>query len=155
VSGGAGGLTRCFASAYAEADQNKDAAFMQCEQKHFGSEWRKNARPREGSPLGSGYLDPEIIRAGIGARMRRMKGGCYADGVRKNTALHGEVKMRFVIDTTGHAINIEDAGSKMPDKEVLTCIKKEFAALRFPAPEGGIVTVTYPLLLSPGDIGTD
>ena len=61
------------------------------------------------------------------------------------------MKIRFVIDTTGHAINVEDAGSRMKDKQVLRCVMNEFAALRFPPPEGGIVNVVYPLLIGPGD----
>lgn len=154
VSGDAGALSRCFASAYNEQAKDKDGAFNDCEARHFGSEWRKNAHAKEGAPLGTGYLDPEIIRSGISARMRRMK-NCYADGLRRDPSLRGEMKFKFTIDTTGHTLNVEDAGSRMKDKQVLACVHNEFAALRFPAPEGGIVSVTYPLLLSPGDTAGD
>jgi hypothetical protein len=148
VTADAGGLTRCFASAYDEPD--KDAAFSRCEVKHFGTEWREKAKPREGAPLGSGHLDPQVVRSGINARMSRMR-ACYTAGLRRDSTLRGEMKIKFVIDTTGHAINVEDAGSRMKDKQVLTCVMNEFMALRFPAPEGGIVYIVYPLLLGPGD----
>lgn len=151
VNADADGLTRCFANAYDQAD--KDAAFAQCEQKNFGTEWRAHAKPKDGAPLGSGHLDPQIIQAGIGARMPRMR-ACYAAGLRRDATLRGEMKIKFTIDTTGHALNVEDAGSHMKDKEVLKCVMTEFNALRFPAPEGGIVNVLYPLLIAPGDTST-
>ncbi len=151
VSADADGLTRCFAHAYDE--QDKDAAFAQCEQKNFGTEWRANAKPREGAPLGSGHLDPQIIQAGIGARMSRMR-ACYADGLRRDATLRGDMKIKFTIDTSGHTLNVEDGGSHMKDKEVLKCVMTEFNALRFPAPEGGIVNVLYPLIIAPGDTST-
>src|SRR5262245_11506293 len=106
VTASADGLTRCFASAYGEPD--KDPAFSRCEAKHFGTEWREKAKPREGAPLGSGYIDPQIVQSGINARMARMR-ACYTAGLRRDSTLRGEMKFKFVIDTTGHAINVEDA----------------------------------------------
>src|SRR5688572_22675440 len=127
VHADADGLTRCFEKAYGEAD--KDAAFGECEKKNFGTEWRANAKPKEGAPLGSGHLDPQIIQAGISARMPRMR-ACYADGLRRDASLRGEMKIKFTIDTTGHTLNVEDAGSHMKDKQVLKCVMTEFTALR-------------------------
>jgi hypothetical protein len=151
VAADADGLTRCFDKAYDQ--QDKDAAFADCEKKNFGTDWRANAKPKDGAPLGSGHLDAQIIQAGIGARMPRMR-ACYAAGLRRDASLRGEMKIKFTIDTTGHTLNVEDAGSHMKDKEVLKCVMTEFHALRFPAPEGGIVNVLYPLIISPGDTST-
>lgn len=148
VSANSDALTRCFASAYDEAD--KDAAFAQCEAKHFGTDWRTKAKPKDGAPLGSGHLDPQILQAGVDARMPRMK-ACYTTGLRKDPSLRGTMKIKFVIDTTGHAINVDDAGSHIKDKQVLACVIQEFKALRVPNPEGGIVNVVYPLVIGPGD----
>jgi hypothetical protein len=148
TSGDADGLTRCFASAYDEAD--KDAAFSACERKNLGTGWREKAKPKPGAPLGSGQLDPQIVLSGINARMGRMR-ACYAAGLRRDPTLRGEMKIKFVIDTSGHTLNVVDAGSHMKDKEVLACVMSEFKALRFPAPEGGIVDMVYPLVIGPGD----
>ena len=38
----------------------------------------------------------------------------------------------------------------MPDAKVVECIMAEYRKLRFPEPEGGIVTVVYPIMFSPG-----
>jgi hypothetical protein len=144
-------LTQCFAESYDAAD--KDAAFAKCEQKHFGTAWRDKAKPRAGATLGSGNLDPMIIKAAIDARLPRVR-ACYTTALRKDPTLRGELKFKFVIDTSGRAIDVVDAGSRMKDKDVVHCALKEFMALRFPVPEGGIVEVLYPLVVSPGDTAT-
>jgi hypothetical protein len=41
-------------------------------------------------------------------------------------------------------------GGDIPDNGVVSCITRSFYGLSFPAPDGGIVTVTYPLMLTPG-----
>jgi len=40
--------------------------------------------------------------------------------------------------------------STMPDPAVQSCIVHAFQTLQFPPPEGGIVTVVYPIMLEPG-----
>lgn len=37
----------------------------------------------------------------------------------------------------------------MTDRDVVECVLRAFSGLSFPAPEGGSVTVSYPLLFSP------
>jgi hypothetical protein len=34
--------------------------------------------------------------------------------------------------------------------EVISCVVRSYYGLSFPAPEGGIVTVVYPILFTPG-----
>jgi hypothetical protein len=34
------------------------------------------------------------------------------------------------------------------DQNVIACINRGFAKLKFPAPEGGVVTVRYPIVFS-------
>lgn len=41
--------------------------------------------------------------------------------------------------------------SRFPDPAVTDCVLDAFEGLTFPAPEGGIVTVTYPITFAPGD----
>jgi hypothetical protein len=38
----------------------------------------------------------------------------------------------------------------LPDCAVVSCIRDGFSNLEFPSPEGGIVTVHYPIILEPG-----
>ena len=60
------------------------------------------------------------------------------------------VRTQFAIDRTGAVALAADAGSALPDRDVVACIVRGFADLSFPAPEGGTVTVVYPIVLVPG-----
>jgi hypothetical protein len=37
------------------------------------------------------------------------------------------------------------------DNAVVACVVRGFGTIRFPAPEGGIVTVVYPIIFNPAD----
>jgi hypothetical protein len=62
-----------------------------------------------------------------------------------------------VIERDGHASNaaaVETAASSVPtlrDEQAVRCIVGVFGKLVFPAPDGGSVTVVYPIDFSPGD----
>jgi TonB family protein len=60
-------------------------------------------------------------------------------------ALAGTVAVRFVIGRDGAVSSVADGGSSMPDPAVTSCVVRAFYGLSFPQPEGGIVTVTYPI----------
>lgn len=87
----------------------------------------------------------EIVRANFG-KFRK----CYEAGLRRDRELSGQVGVRFVIGRDGKVSNVGvDASSTMPDEAVSACVVRGFYELEFPWPEGGIVTVTYPLQFSP------
>jgi hypothetical protein len=135
-------LALCFTDAY--DDPKVDEAMSRCEQQYFGSEWRKE--PHDG-----GNLEPRLVQAGIKARMHRIR-ACYRAGVKRDTSLAGEVRVKFVINDAGKSTGASDDGSKLKDKQVVACVVQEFGALRFPKPEGGPVPVTYPIVFGAADL---
>jgi len=98
----------------------------------------------------AGRLAPELIqnvvRANFGSFRR-----CYEKGLKKNSNLSGRVAIRFVIARDGTIAQIGSKDSDLPDADVVSCIVKSFEKLKFPEPEGGIVTVVYPIMFTPGD----
>jgi len=54
-----------------------------------------------------------------------------------------------VIDKDGSVSRSADGGSDLPDAQVVACVIRGFGNLSFPQPEGGIVTVIYPIIFSP------
>ena len=60
------------------------------------------------------------------------------------------MSVKFVIDIDGSVRDNTLESTTLPDAEVARCIVASFAQLHFPNPEGGIVTVFYPIMLSPG-----
>ena len=75
---------------------------------------------------------------------------CYENGLRNNPNLQGRVATAFEIRKDGDVGSIRNGGSDMPDSSVVQCVARSFYGLSFPQPEGGIVTVVYPIMFSPG-----
>jgi hypothetical protein len=97
----------------------------------------------------SGRLPPEAIQRIVRLNFGRFR-VCYEHGLARNPNLEGTVSVRFVIGHDGAVSNVGNGGSTLPDPEVVSCVVRVFYGLSFPDPEGGIVTVTYPIAFSPG-----
>lgn len=74
---------------------------------------------------------------------------CYQDGLRTNRRLRGTVATRFVIARDGHVERAVSESAAFPDPRVSACVVARFRRLIFPPPDGGHVTVVYPLDFSP------
>ncbi len=94
-----------------------------------------------------GRLPPEVIQRVVRQNFGRMR-LCYESGLRTNPSLAGRVSVKFVIDRGGAVAVAADGGSDLPDDAVRECVIRAFSNLSFPEPEGGIVTVVYPLVFS-------
>lgn len=101
-----------------------------------------------GNTTVSGRLPPELIQRVVRQNYGRFR-ACYENGLRTNPNLTGRVTARFIIGRDGGVSNAANGGSDLPDSGVVSCVVSAFYGLSFPAPEGGIVTVSYPLMLSP------
>ena len=99
-------------------------------------------------PLPHGHLPPVEIQRIVRSHFDKFR-RCYEDGLRTNANLEGKVVVRFVIGLEGIVTNVGNGGSDMPDGRVTSCVVRGFYGLVFPKPDGGIVTVTYPIMFSP------
>lgn len=116
-----------------------------------GGRGHKVASPRMtiGNTVVSGRIPGEVIQRIVRQNFGRFR-LCYENGMRNNPNLAGRVSVAFVIGRDGAVSSVQNGGSDMPDTGVVSCVVRSFYGLSFPAPEGGIVTVSYPLLFSPG-----
>jgi hypothetical protein len=96
----------------------------------------------------NGRLPPEVVQRIVQQSFARFR-LCYDMGAQTNPKLEGDVQVRFVIGRTGDVSTVADGGSTLADARVVTCIERQFDQLSFPAPEGGIVTVLYPMTFTP------
>ncbi len=96
----------------------------------------------------SGRLPSDVIQRIVRQNFGRFR-QCYEMGLRANPNLEGRVTARFVIGSDGAVSNVS-AGGDLPDAQVKSCVASAFYGLSFPSPEGGIVTVSYPIMLTPG-----
>ena len=114
-----------------------------------GSHRTKPPQVRMGATSVSGRLPPEVIQRIVRQNFGRFR-LCYENGLRNNPNLQGRVGVRFVIGRDGAVSNVGNGGSDLPDGGVVSCVVRAFYGLSFPQPEGGIVTVVYPIMFSPG-----
>lgn len=115
-----------------------------------GDHKSSSPRVRMGGTTVSGRLPPEIVQRIVRQNFGRFR-LCYENGLRSNPGLAGRVTIRFVIGRDGAVTAASNGGSDLPDANVIACIQRAFANLAFPQPEGGIVTVTYPIMFSSGN----
>jgi len=92
-------------------------------------------------------LPPDVVQRIVRQNFGRFR-NCYESGLRTNPNLTGRVVARFVIGRDGAVSNVS-AGGDLPDSQVRSCVASAFYGLSFPSPDGGIVTVSYPIMLSP------
>jgi len=104
---------------------------------------------REGALTVNGRLAPEIIQRIVRQRAPWIR-RCYEQGLGRNPDLQGRVLVRFVIDRQGNVSSVNTGGSDIPDAQLTHCVAAVFQGTQFPSPEGGIVTVAYPIVFTPG-----
>jgi hypothetical protein len=96
----------------------------------------------------NGRIPPQVIQRVVRQNFGRFR-MCYSQALGRNPNLEGRIPVRFVIGRDGAVSNVS-AGGDMPDASVRSCVQSAFYGISFPPPEGGIVTVTYPIMFSPG-----
>jgi hypothetical protein len=103
---------------------------------------------RTANPTVSGRLPPQVIQRIVRQNHGRFR-SCYEKGLSSNPSLSGRVSVRFVIGRNGAVSNVSNAGASLASSDVVNCVVHAFYGLSFPKPEGGIVTVSYPIAFSP------
>lgn len=109
---------------------------------------RPSFRMRAATPTVSGRLPPQVIQRIVRQNHGRFR-LCYEKGLGANPSLSGRVSVRFVIGRNGAVSNVANAGATLASSDVVSCVVRAFYGLSFPQPEGGLVTVTYPLAFTP------
>jgi len=105
---------------------------------------------RQGAVTVNGRLPPEVIQRIVRQNFGRFR-VCYQDGLKKNPSLQGRIAVKYTIDRDGSVKGAPaDGGSDLPDPSVVQCVVRAFQNISYPEPEGGIVTVVYPMIFTPG-----
>ncbi|MBX3189626.1 MAG: AgmX/PglI C-terminal domain-containing protein [Labilithrix sp.] len=105
---------------------------------------------RQGSMQVSGGLPPEVIQRIVRQNFGRFR-LCYEKGLGARADLRGRVATKITIDASGAVASAVDAGSDLPDASTVSCVVRAFDSLSFPQPEGGSVTVVYPIIFDPAE----
>ena len=96
-----------------------------------------------------GALDKSIVRRVVRQHINEVK-YCYERELARKPALGGRVVVNFAIAGTGQVLTSVLQSSTMANAAVENCTVQAVKRWQFPAPEGGgLVTVTYPFVLTP------
>jgi beta-lactamase regulating signal transducer with metallopeptidase domain len=118
---------------------------------HQGQATAQDAQPAsEENSNNAGRLAPEVIQQVVRQNFGLFR-RCYEDGLQRDAKLKGTVTVSFVINPDGAVRGATDDGSTLPDASVVQCVVGGFSRLSYPAPQGGYVTVVYPVAFDPGD----
>jgi hypothetical protein len=101
------------------------------------------SHPRQG-----GFLPLALIQKVVRQNYGRFR-MCHEEGLSRG-ALEGRVTIRFTIGRGGVVSDVQDSGSDIPDGQTVACVAAAYRGMVFPKPIGGIVTVIYPIMFSPG-----
>jgi len=93
----------------------------------------------------NGRLPPESIQRVVRQNFGRLR-ACYMKGLDKDPSLQGRVAVKFVIDRSGAVATAMVSESTIADESVNACVARAYMNMTFAQPEGGIVTVVYPVV---------
>ncbi|MGA2451035.1 MAG: AgmX/PglI C-terminal domain-containing protein [Polyangiaceae bacterium] len=96
---------------------------------------------------GEGTLDRGEIQKVVNAHLYQIQ-GCYERQLAKDPSLSGKVFLDWVIGTSGGVSSVRIGRSTIRSVETVTCIQSAIQTWKFPQPQGGSVTVTYPFAFS-------
>ena len=95
-----------------------------------------------------GRLAPAEIQERVRAHYADFR-RCYEAGLTRNRQLSGLFQARFVIGVDGKVSSVSISHNSLPDCACAECIMDQFKRIVFPKPEGGVVTVVYPIAFEP------
>jgi hypothetical protein len=109
---------------------------------------RRRGRIEHGSVTVEGPLTKDAVVATVRADEDALR-ACYQRGLRDNPQLSGHFTVSLLIGEGGGVASAGVRDLELPDSKVVTCIHHVLTSLVFPAPTGGVVKVSYPMLLRP------
>jgi TonB family protein len=97
----------------------------------------------------NGRVDKQPVRRVVKRHLYELK-ACYRDvGLAANRKLKGEVRVKFVISSSGHVGSVEFVESTLNHKPMEACVKKAFKGWVFPGPDEGSATVVLKMAFRP------
>lgn len=96
---------------------------------------------------GGGTLDKDAIRKVVRAHIDEVR-ACYNEGLKRDPELAGRIVLEFVIAAEGAVSQVKIAETTVPDAQMGACVVSAAQTWVFPAPAGGSMSVTYPIVFA-------
>lgn len=108
------------------------------------------ARASVGAAEVDGSVDSKSISKIVKRNARAVK-RCYEKGLLANPSLKGKVSVTIMINMRGRVESVDIVANTLGDASVTRCIKGVVRRWRFPKPDGGPASVTFPFVFSPSN----
>lgn len=95
-----------------------------------------------------GDISPAVLHSAMKVVLPQLR-YCYEKALITDATLRGKVVMKFAVDQDGEVSHAVMVSSEIPSDEFQACILDTVLSSQFPAPEGGVVAVQYPLVFEP------
>jgi outer membrane biosynthesis protein TonB len=96
--------------------------------------------------IDDGNLDGKSVARKIRARKRAFQ-ACYERELKRNPSLKGKLVLEVTVGENGRVADIFVADNAL-NNAVANCIKGKMRSIRFPKPEGGEATFSYPFVFA-------
>jgi len=110
-------------------------------------ERRVTAAVQAAAPEVDGALDGAAIARVVRSRMRSIQ-DCYERELKRDPSLAGKIEVEFTIGESGRVEDAAVVTNSMGSDAAGNCIVGRVRRWRFPAPDGGSVTVTFPFIFT-------
>ena len=106
---------------------------------------------------GTPKVDPSYIQRRVREDLFPLAKQCYEDALRRDPRMGGTVEVHFTImgdPRVGGVVGEASLGDRttLADPEMQTCVRESMMSVTFDAPpEGGEITVVYPIVFSPDE----
>lgn len=108
----------------------------------------KVAAVKTEAPEVDGSLDSAQIASVVRRRIKSLQ-DCYERELKRDGSLSGKIEVEFTIGESGRIDEARVSNNEMGSKAVGACLVSRVRRWRFPAPDGGSVTVNFPFIFTP------
>jgi outer membrane biosynthesis protein TonB len=101
--------------------------------------------------VGKTEVDGAVDSASVSKTIRGSSAAvkrCYDKALLVNPTLKGKISVTILINEKGRVESVEISEDTVKDAEVVKCIKGVVSRLRFPKPDGGPASVTFPFVFT-------
>ncbi len=120
----------------------------------LGVKGRKEKAIVARASVGAAEVDGSVDSKSISKIVKRNASAvkrCYEKGLLANPNLKGKVSVTIMINMRGRVESVDIVANTLGDASVTNCIKGVVRRWRFPKPDGGPASVTFPFVFSPSN----
>lgn len=100
------------------------------------------------APEVDGSLDARQIASVVRRRIKSLQ-DCYERELKRDGSLTGKIEVEFTIGESGRIEEARVSNNEMGSRAVGACLVSRVRRWKFPAPDGGSVTVNFPFIFTP------